>query len=34
MTTSDYAQLSGGGANGFFSYEMNIDLIPESKEPR
>jgi prepilin-type N-terminal cleavage/methylation domain-containing protein len=26
MSDSDYAQLQGGGANGFFSYAMNIDL--------
>lgn len=26
MSDSDYAQLSGGGAGGFFSYAMNIDL--------
>jgi prepilin-type processing-associated H-X9-DG protein len=26
MSGVDYLQLSGGGANGFFSYEMNIDL--------
>jgi len=26
MSDGDYTQLSGGGANGFFSYAMNIDL--------
>src|SRR5258706_5802166 len=26
MSSVDYFQLSGGGAGGFFSYEMNIDL--------
>jgi prepilin-type N-terminal cleavage/methylation domain-containing protein/prepilin-type processing-associated H-X9-DG protein len=26
MSDSDYAVLSGGGANGFFSYAFNIDL--------
>lgn len=26
MTMADYAQVSGGGVNGFFSYAMNIDL--------
>jgi prepilin-type N-terminal cleavage/methylation domain-containing protein/prepilin-type processing-associated H-X9-DG protein len=26
MSDSDYAALSGGGANGFFSYAFNIDL--------
>jgi len=26
MSDGDYAQLSGGGAGGFFSYAMNIDL--------
>jgi len=26
MSDSDYTVLSGGGANGFFSFAMNIDL--------
>jgi prepilin-type processing-associated H-X9-DG protein len=26
MSASDYTALSGGGANGFFSYAFNIDL--------
>jgi len=34
MTDSDYAQLSGGGANGFFSYAFNIDLKKGSPYPK
>jgi prepilin-type N-terminal cleavage/methylation domain-containing protein len=30
MTDSDYTALNGGGANGFFSYAMNIDLKDRS----
>ena len=30
MSDSDYAVLNGGGANGFFSYAMNIDLKDRS----
>lgn len=30
MTDSEYAVLSGGGAGGFFSYVMNIDLKNDS----
>jgi prepilin-type N-terminal cleavage/methylation domain-containing protein len=26
MTDGEYGQLAGGGANGFFSYAMNIDI--------
>lgn len=33
MTDNEYTQLSGGGANGFFSYVMNIDLKKQYISP-
>lgn len=31
MTDTDYTLLSGGGANGFFSYQFNIDLKKQTE---
>ncbi len=32
MNDADYAALAGGGAEGFFSYDMNIDLKKQDKD--